>query len=73
MGQIEEQTQRKSPPQTRRAVPDGADQAGGDIRRAQPFPNPPPGLMGPNGTVTFPFGFYLETGGRPLMRIFRNN
>jgi len=43
------------------------------FRRAQPFPNPPPGLMGPNGTVTFPFGFYLETGGRPLMRIFRNN
>ena len=27
------------------------------FRRAQPFPNPPPGLMGPNGTVTFPFGF----------------
>src|SRR4029453_8347438 len=25
------------------------------FRRAQPFPNPPPGLMGPNGTVTFPF------------------
>lgn len=43
------------------------------FRRAQPFPNPPPGLMGSNGTVTFPFGFYLETGGRPLMRIFRNN
>jgi TonB family protein len=43
------------------------------FRRAQPFPNPPPGLMGANGTVTFPFGFYLETGGRPLMRIFRNN
>ena len=29
--------------------------------------------MGSNGSVTFPFGFYLETGGRPLMRIFRNN
>ncbi len=43
------------------------------FRRAQPFPNPPPGLMGKDGTVTFPFGFYLETGGRPLMRIFRNN
>jgi TonB family protein len=43
------------------------------FRRAQPFPNPPPGLMGADGTVTFPFGFYLETGGRPLMRIFRNN
>ena len=41
------------------------------FRRAQPFPNPPPGLMGKDGTVTFPFGFYLETGGRPLMRIFR--
>jgi TonB family protein len=43
------------------------------FRRAQPFPNPPAGLMGKDGTVTFPFGFYLETGGRPLMRIFRNN
>jgi TonB family protein len=43
------------------------------FRRAQPFPNPPPGLMGKDGTVTFPFGFYLETSGRPLMRIFRNN
>ena len=43
------------------------------FRRAQPFPNPPPGLMGKDGTVTFPLGFYLETGGRPLMRIFRNN
>jgi TonB family protein len=43
------------------------------FRRAQPFPNPPPGLMGKDGTVTFPFGFYLETGGKPLMRIFRNN
>ncbi len=43
------------------------------FRRAQPFPNPPSGLMGKDGTVTFPFGFYLETGGRPLMRIFRNN
>ena len=43
------------------------------FHKAQPFPNPPPGLMGKDGTVSFPFGFYLETGGRPLMRIFRNN
>ena len=40
------------------------------FERAQPFPNPPAGLMGPENTVTFNFGFFLEMGG-PRMRIFR--
>jgi TonB family protein len=38
------------------------------FRRAQPLPRPPPGLVGPDGTVTFPFGFYLETSGRRPIR-----
>jgi len=35
------------------------------FRRTAPFGPPPPGLLGKNGTVVFPFGFYLEAAGAP--------
>jgi TonB family protein len=35
------------------------------FRRAAPFGPPPPGLLGKDGTVVFPFGFYLEVGAAP--------
>ncbi|MGA9519975.1 MAG: energy transducer TonB [Myxococcaceae bacterium] len=38
--------------------------------RAQPFPNLPAGMRGPDGTAQFQFGFYLEFGTSPFMRIF---
>ncbi len=41
------------------------------FERAQPFPNPPPGLLATDSTVRFQFGFFLEMGGRPRMRLFR--
>ena len=40
------------------------------FKRAQPFPNPPPGLL-KDATVKFQFGFFLEMGGGPRMRLFR--
>lgn len=40
------------------------------FRRAQPFPNPPPGLQDPDGRIRFRFGFYLEINGGGL-RLFR--
>jgi TonB family protein len=44
----------------------------GAFERAQPFPNPPPGLMSGDATVRFTFGFYLEMGSSaPRMRLFR--
>ncbi len=42
------------------------------FQRAQPFPNPPAGLLEPDSKVRFSFGFYLEMGGGPRMRLFRN-
>lgn len=42
------------------------------FERAQPFPNPPPGLLATDQTVKFQFGFYLELSGRPGMRLFRS-
>jgi len=30
------------------------------FRSAGPFPNPPKGLIDPNGLMTFPFGFYIQ-------------
>lgn len=42
------------------------------FRRAQPFPNPPPGLLDKDSTVRFQFGFYMEMGGGPRMRLFRS-
>jgi TonB family protein len=41
------------------------------FERAQPFPNPPPGLAGDGTNVRFTFGFYLELGSAPRMRLFR--
>jgi len=35
------------------------------IRRAAPFEPPPPGLLRADGTVQFPFGFYMESPGSP--------
>ncbi len=42
------------------------------FERAQPFPNPPPGLLADDSTVRFQFGFMLELGGRPGLRLFRS-
>ncbi len=33
------------------------------FQQAQPFPNLPKGLLGPNGDVTFAFGFHIDFGG----------
>ncbi len=41
------------------------------FERAQPFPNPPGGLIASDQTVKFQFGFYLEMSGRPGLRLFR--
>lgn len=41
------------------------------FERAQPFPNPPPGLVSADSTVRFNFGFFLEMGGSPRLRLFR--
>lgn len=30
------------------------------FKKAQPFANPPPGIVEPNGEIRFTFGFYLE-------------
>ena len=43
------------------------------FERSQPFPNPPPGLVGTDKTVHFQFGFFLEMGGGPKLRLFRPN
>jgi TonB family protein len=32
------------------------------FQKAQPFANPPPGIVEPNGEIRFTFGFYLEVG-----------
>lgn len=42
------------------------------FERAQPFPNPPPGILANDQTVRFQFGFFLELSGRPGMRLFRS-
>jgi TonB family protein len=41
------------------------------FHRAQPFPNPPPGLRNERGEIHFTFGFYLEVSSRPSLRLFR--
>ena len=41
------------------------------FQRAQPFPNPPPGLLEDDSKVRFKFGFFMEMGGGPRMRLFR--
>lgn len=42
------------------------------FERAQPFPNPPSGILAADATVRFQFGFFLEMSGRPGMRLFRS-
>lgn len=41
------------------------------FERAQPFPNPPPGLLTDDQSVRFTFGFFVEIGGGPRVRMFR--
>ncbi len=41
------------------------------FKRAQPFPNPPAGLLEDDSKVRFKFGFFMEMGGGPRMRLFR--
>ncbi len=43
------------------------------FERAQPFPNPPPGLVQNDTSVKFSFGFFLEMSGTPKMRLFRQS
>jgi hypothetical protein len=40
------------------------------FKRSQPFPNPPPALLDPDGQIKFSFGFYLQmnSGGIQLFR-----
>lgn len=40
------------------------------FKSAQPFPNPPKGLMDKNGDIVFNFGFYVEFS-KSALRIFR--
>lgn len=41
------------------------------FERAQPFPNPPPGLADADQLTRFSFGFFVEMGAGSRMRIFR--
>ena len=47
------------------------DEAVAAFERAQPFPNPPPGLVD-HGQVQFSFGFFLEVNSGSNLRIFRS-
>ena len=38
---------------------------------AQPFPNPPRGILDAEQRVVFTFGFFLDTSSRPGLRFFR--
>jgi TonB family protein len=42
------------------------------FERAQPFVNPPPGLVDNDAKVRFSFGFMIDMGGGPRMRLFRS-
>lgn len=50
------------------------DEAVRAFRAAQPFPNPPAGLVDATGNITFEFGFHLEIGGgrKATWKIFRS-
>jgi TonB family protein len=65
-GQVQEVTVQKS---------SGLDfldmEAIASFQKAQPFPNPPSGLLDGDSRVKFQFGFFLEMGGGPRMRLFR--
>ena len=41
------------------------------FQRSQPFPNPPPGLLGSDASIHFQFGFFLEMAGGPKLKLFR--
>ena len=41
------------------------------FERAQPFPNPPPGLVQADATVRFEFGFFIDMSTGPKLRLFR--
>jgi len=48
------------------------DEAVSAMRTAQPFPNPPEGLIDPDShLITFRFGFMFEIGGAPRFRVYR--
>ncbi|MBS2030360.1 MAG: TonB family protein [Deltaproteobacteria bacterium] len=47
------------------------DEAVAAFERAQPFPNPPPGLVD-HGEVHFTFGFFLEVNSGSSFKIFRS-
>jgi TonB family protein len=48
------------------------DEAVTAFNRAQPFPNPPDGLVDPGShLITFRFGFYFEISGAPTFKVFR--
>ena len=51
------------------------DEALQAFKRSQPFPNPPPALLDPDGQIKFSFGFYLQmnSGGLQLFRNQREN
>ena len=40
------------------------------FHQAQPFPNPPAGLLAEDGLVHFQFGFFLEMSGMPRLQFF---
>lgn len=42
------------------------------IRSAQPFPNPPSGLVGANGEVRWVFGFTVSPGQASAVRVYRS-
>lgn len=41
------------------------------FRQAQPFPNPPEGLIDKDGNIQFKFGFFLQISSPPKMLFFR--
>jgi TonB family protein len=50
------------------------DEALTAFRAAEPFPNPPPGLVDKDSNlITFRFGFYFEIQGPPTFKILRYN
>ena len=50
------------------------DEALAAFKAAEPFPNPPPGLVDKEtGMISFRFGFLFEISARPGFRIFRSN
>jgi TonB family protein len=50
------------------------DEAISAFKAAEPFPNPPPGLIDKeSGLISFRFGFLFEISNRPSFRLFRYN